>query len=155
MTILVVRNGVFAADSQVTCGGINYAKYKKIRRLADGSLIGASGDTIVGARFLDYIEEMTSEGVEIGHDTMKQFPYITGLWVRRDGIFVMEGNSKGGGGIARMEGEFFAEGSGYISALAAMHAGASARRAVEITCKLDTTCSLPVQVKHFRFTPGA
>jgi len=153
MTILVVRNGVFAADSQVTCGGINYAKAHKIRRLADGSLLGASGDTIVCARFLDWVQALITEGDEIKHEDMKRFPYITGLWVRPEGVFILEGNHKTGG-IAKVEGEFFAEGSGYIAALAAMHAGASARRAVEITCKLDRSCELPVQSKRFNFVPG-
>jgi ATP-dependent protease HslVU (ClpYQ) peptidase subunit len=144
MTIIAVRDGIVACDSLVSWGNLNYAHTKKMRRLPDGSILAISGDTISGATFLDYAEGAIGRGEEITPDILRRFATINCLWVREDGVYLVEGK-RSGSGMIRIEGEFFAEGSGCTAALAAMHGGASARKAVAITCKVDTTCALPVQ----------
>lgn len=50
-------------------------------------------------------------------------------------------------------GDFFAMGSGQVAALAAMHCGASAKKAVEIACKLDAGSALPVHYLNLANPP--
>jgi ATP-dependent protease HslVU (ClpYQ) peptidase subunit len=144
MTIIAVRDGIVACDSLVSWGNLNYAHTKKMRRLPDGSILAISGDTISGSTFLDYAEGAIGRGEEITPDILRRFATINCLWVRVDGVYLVEGK-KSGSGMIKLDGEFFAEGSGCTAALGAMHGGASARKAVAITCKVDTTCALPVQ----------
>lgn len=50
-------------------------------------------------------------------------------------------------------GDFFAMGSGQVAALAAMHCGASAKKAVEIACKLDAGSALPIHYLNLANPP--
>jgi hypothetical protein len=141
MTTIAVRAGIMAADSRVThsseAGGDRVGQCVKIFRKA-GDLIGLSGESEPGLIFLDwYGSKKAPPSVLI--DAEADF---TALVLTARGMFEY-------GKYCRAEkvlGKFWAVGSGAKGALCAMHAGASAQRAVEICCLVDPYTAAPVHV---------
>lgn len=139
MTVIAVRNNIMAVDSQASDGGLNYAEVEKMRRLPDGSIVGIAGDLMNGTRLLDL---MVATNGEVCHKDLTGFYDVSALHLRADGCWLITGDKKNGG-RALLRGKFWAEGSGYVAALAAMHMGATAKEAVEVACKLVSGCSPP------------
>lgn len=121
-------------------GGTRYAQANKIKRLPNGALVASCGSLVQCAKLLTFLEENDGEWTA---DMLKACPDASAIYVRSDGkVILLEGGKRGG--AASLEGEFFADGSGYVAALAAMKAGADAVRAIEIAAELDTSTSPPV-----------
>lgn len=141
MTTIAVRAGVMAADSRVThsseAGGSRVAQCVKIFRKA-GDLVGLAGESEPGLVFLDwYGTKKAPPSVLI--DAEADF---TALVLTTKGMFEY-------GKYCRPEkviGKFWAVGSGAKAALAAMHMGASAYRAVEIAALIDPYTAAPFSV---------
>lgn len=130
MTTIVYREGVLAADSQAYCGSrrVSLGTKVKVRRLEDGTLIGASS-SIVGATddLLDWYE----------HDTPlpEKYDSFQLLVVNPDGsAFLAFDNTSLSGPIT---GDYYAIGSGEDFALGALAMGASAEEAVRIASQFD------------------
>lgn len=127
MTTIAYRDGVLAADSQVT--SINNApagSVKKIGALRSGAWWAFSGP-------LQYAEAY----VEWANGDQRAAPPV-----REDGVFILflpDGRVREwwGDGWLEMQAEQFAWGSGERIAAAAMMAGADPEKAVEIAAVLD------------------
>lgn len=147
MTTIAYRAGYMAADGKVTAGEVRYASHSKIERLPDGSLVGTCGDAIAGERIKETLIEAAALGTELSHDMFRNAKGGYALYVRKSdkAVFYLAGGKRGG--YSKLEGEFFAEGSGYAVALAAMKAGAGAKKAIEIACELDNNSGPPIQVE--------
>jgi hypothetical protein len=143
MTVIAVCGRVMAADSQIVVDGSRYSKGAKIRRMPDGSLVGTCGDWVSGVRLLDF---MVGLDRAMRHGDLRAFAGVTALHLRCRGCWLLVGG--GSGGITRLKGKFFAEGSGSVAALAAMEAGADPGMAVKIACKLDTLCAGPIVIEE-------
>lgn len=128
MTTLAYRDGVLAADRQMILSDWKVAgSASKIARGPDGALFGCTGDYAVGMRFRRWFEG-GREGAppETGESTRV-------VIVEPDGrVLVFECDS-----FFEAAGPFFAWGSGMPPAMAALHMGASAERAVEIAALVD------------------
>lgn len=145
MTTIAYRAGVMAADSRAY-GGTSKAigSKTKVRRLDDGTLVGCSSNQVgLPEAVLDWY----ARGAKADDAPKPAAVEFTFLAVKPDGnafyasdAFMLTGP---------LRAEFFAIGSGGYAAQGALHAGASAERAVEIACMVDCWSGLPVvTVKH-------
>lgn len=141
MTVIVYRDGIMAADRQSTISGVRACEVTKIaRRESDGALIGVAGDAALASAYMRWFvagEQGERPSMHVSADDHKT---ALALIVRPDGS--VEEHSVAG--WAPVEGEFFAYGSGLEAAIAAMHMGADARRAVEIANIVTTGCGMGV-----------
>lgn len=143
MTTLAYRSGVMAADSKTSAGDVNYARATKIHKLADGSLVGFCGRSTSCERMLEVLKHATLSG-GLNHDLFQDCRGAAGLYVEASTgkVYYLEGGKHSG--YCELDGDYFADGSGFVAALAAMKAGASAEKAVEIACDLDNNSGGPV-----------
>ena len=143
MTTIAYRDGLMACDSQVTTGETKYAKAKKIRKLADGSLIGVSGNWAAAYRLMMGVRD---DGT-VTPSLLASCKGADGLLIRPDNsMWMIECGARGG--LVPITGPFRADGSGFAVALAAMMGGATADRAVAIACELDVNSSLPIYTER-------
>lgn len=143
MTTIAYRDGIMAADSRAYAGDKHPIGSKvKIRRLEDGTLIGAS-TTIVGGgeRVLDWIEG--------GMDNDEVVPESFQVLVVRPGgkIFVGTGNCYLSGPL---DASYIAIGSGEQYAHGALMMGASAVEAVRVACHCDPWTATPIYTATHR-----
>lgn len=138
MTCIAYRDGIMAGDGRETNQNTEDESWFKVRdncikvfKLDDGSLFGAAH---------------SSEDIEILTRWLKQDPLcstlppdledVTALLVKPTGEFYMtEGKIWVPAGL-----DYYAIGSGGLVANAAMDAGATAKKAVEIACNRDLWC---------------
>jgi ATP-dependent protease HslVU (ClpYQ) peptidase subunit len=126
VTTIAYRDGVLASDSRLTLGEVICTdKCKKIWRLADGGLFGASGNNESGLIVLKALQKDTP------------LPKLDGemyaIHIRPNGrIYVSEGRL-----WDHWPEAFIACGSGQQAALAAMRSGADAVTAVKAGIALD------------------
>ncbi len=144
MTVIAVRAGLIAADSRETWGDSTVSQCEKLFRKRVGRrehVIGTAGGSYSGMLFVDWWgsgkepPETLTEHLDLEED----FEVI--VW---DGRKLFTANH-----LCRLVpviGPFAAVGSGRKAALAAMMMGATARRAVEIACKIDPYCAIPITV---------
>ncbi len=143
MTVIAWDGKSLAADRQATSGDCR-REVTKIRRLKNGDLASFSGSE-AGAR-----EMMT--WYESGADPAKYPPMqATSDWVRlilvtKKGVFMYEERPV----QMPLKEKFFAWGSGRDFALGAMAAGATAKQAVQITCRYSVGCGMGVDVATLR-----
>jgi hypothetical protein len=126
-----------AADTQMESSGwIVPAKGKKLRKLSPGVVAAIVGDYEKFEPFLHWFErkEIFGDPFDLGEDARvivaTAAPCVT----------VYEGK-----GWFRLAAPFLAWGSGWPAAVAAMHMGADARRAVEIAAMVDPSTSSDVE----------
>jgi hypothetical protein len=158
MTCIAWRAGWMACDSCWTYGDTQVASLIKIKRLTSGALLGQAGDNDCRAieTLLDRIKDPAKFPSKVELAATKDD--FMGLWVlQRGGVYVVsigrvdetgwpvDGEEVGIWPAASMGG-YAAVGSGSDLALAAMDAGASARHAVEIACRRNINCRLPVHL---------
>lgn len=143
MTTIAYRKRVMAADSKTSFGDVSFANSTKIHKLSDGSLIGFSGTATGCERMLDVMKHAVIGG-GLNHDLFTDCKGASAIYVEAatEKVYCIEGGKRSG--YFELEGDFFADGSGFVVALAAMKAGASAERAVEIACELDNNSGGPV-----------
>lgn len=140
MTTIAMRDGVIAADSGTTAGGIYVGAMRKITRLADGRLLAATG-SIGDGRAVD-------SWLNAGGDPDKK-PKIDddgydALCLSPDGSAWRIDSSLT---FFQLDAPFHAVGSGFELALGAMAHGATAAEAVKIACRLDTRSREPIHVE--------
>ena len=138
MTTIVYRDGVMAADSQVTvtseAGGSRKFKCEKLyRRDVPGfgeCIIGLAGGSFDGLVFLDWLVSGNPEPPQRLIDGGADFTAIVlskaglheyDMWCRPDRVLE----------------RFYAVGSGSKAALGALHMGASAKEALQIAARVD------------------
>lgn len=148
MTTIAYRDGVMAADGKITANEVRYASMSKIERLPDGSLVGGCGCIVAVQKIFEALRHAASLGTELTHSLFAECKGGFALYVRKSdrAVFYIGGGKRGG--YTKLDGKFFAEGSGYAVALAAMKAGATAKKAIEIACELDNNSGPPIQVEH-------
>lgn len=169
MTCIAFRGGIMACDSCWTYGDTQVASLIKIKRLASGALLGGAGDNDNRAieALLDKIKDPRKLPTRIELAATKDsflgllaLPGKGGVWVIATGPVDEMGfpvadsyDNREDFGIwpATSIGGYAACGSGGDYALAAMDAGACAKMAVEIACRRNVNCRLPVHVR--RLTP--
>ena len=162
MTTIVFKGGEMASDSRVSVdsdAGVirTYSAAKLFRKtiqptkrklLAGGAVkqipdgdaydvvIGLAGESTPGLVFLDWYGSGDPEPESIsGAD-------FTALILTPQGLFEADAYCR----PEQVLDEFYAIGSGAAAAMGAMHHGATAQEAVEISCKIDIYSALPVQV---------
>lgn len=143
MTTIVYKDRVLAADTRAYSGDkvpIG-TKRTKIRRLKDGSLIGASSSRVGQTdKFMNWVE---ATGADPAMHSDVDMP-LQALLIKPDGaVYYWNDLDHFSGPI---EADYFAIGSGNQYALGALlHDPAiSAADAVEIACVLDTWSEVPV-----------
>lgn len=137
MTVIAVRNGIIAADSQFNNGN-NKMLCTKLFRVPDG-VLGLAGDSGPGFELLHWLQKHScSEPIKTDEYAREGFDAIL---VTKSGIYLYEES------LAPdvVTGRFFAIGCGGAAAYGAMHMGASACEAVRIACKIDANCGGPVK----------
>lgn len=150
MTTIAFKNGVIAADSQVTvesdAGGARNFKTKKLFRrivhingVPTDAILATAGESAPGSLFV----EQWSSGkslTEIRDLFAFSAPDFSILVVTETGLFEIDKWCV----MEPVYEPFYAIGSGAKLAMGAMEAGASAQKAVEIACRRDPYTALPV-----------
>lgn len=135
MTTIAYRDGVIAADSRVTIGSMVHPEsMSKLVRLSSGGVLASAG-TVAQMEALK--EHMLTTPAEDPPD----MDDITSMRIDPDGKLW---NWEGAGPWRASKAKFYALGNGCGYAYGAMEAGASAREAVKIATKYDTSSGLPV-----------
>lgn len=131
MTTIAYRDGVLAADTIMTSGGVLIGECAKIVRRADGDMAGGAGDATFLAAFRDWFMGGETEPLpelKEGDTWMDRAAVF-----RRDGwIEVFEPRGK-----FDVRARYYAMGSGKEAALGAMFAGADAVTAVMAAIEHD------------------
>lgn len=147
MTVIAYKDGIIAADSRVSveseAGGIRFFQCQKLFRkrvTINGEeqevIIATAGEGFPGLLFVDWYGS-GKEPIELLVHGDADF---TCLVVTKDGLFEYDKWCRG----EKILNEFYAVGCGAKGALTAMHMGASAKRACEVTCAIDPLCAPPI-----------
>lgn len=145
MTTWVYRNGVLAVDSMVSEGSVHVGTAKKwisVNDDAGGGYVVYAGS--LGAfKAASAVIETTGDISELSAEEG-----FTALWVKADGsVWTADCGQKPT--WYQYEAPFYAGGMGYMVALGAMAAGASAIEALRICCQYDKTTGFPMVVIRF------
>lgn len=138
MTIIAYRDGVMAADSQVT-GNFTTLGIKLHRK--SGKIIGFAGDLHQALVFVDWYFDSKQRKPDIANEN----DWVA-LVASKDGLEEWNHSLR----PVRVPEMFYAIGSGAEVAMGAMEAGASAKRAAEIACKRADGCGGPVVTMRLR-----
>lgn len=146
MTTIAIKDGVVAYDTRMTSNGLIHPGCwdKAVVSVKHQAIFAGCGTVTEIAAAFRYLEEApampwTEEGQDI--DWAELLDDSSVFAVSRDGRgFYFEA-----GGWFECASAFHSIGSGCVSAIAAMHAGADAIQAVEIACKVDAYSGLPVR----------
>ncbi len=146
MTTVAVRDGVMAADTQCYRGDLR-GTYRKISRHG-GKLIGCAGsvcDVLVLTQW--YLTANRASADKPAFSTVNDEEVSAVLLVLRDAAVIELVSCFGH--VEVLDTPFWAVGSGAQAAMAAMHMGADAKRAVEIAMLVDAHTGGDVQVEVF------
>lgn len=150
MTVIAYRSGILAADSREStegeAGGISYTTCEKLFRKRVGRrdvLIGTAGGSYLGMVFVDWYQGRSTKfseppAVLRDADLAEDFEI---LLVEEHGVYTVNHLCR----PVKIIEPFAAIGCGRKAALALMHHGASARKAVELTCRVDPLCGFPIR----------
>jgi hypothetical protein len=141
MTCVAWDGRMLAADKRA-CNSTAHSTTTKIHRLPDGSVCGLAGDSAYCRQMVAWL--MAGERVEEFPATQRnRETFASTLLLRPNGeIWKYEDTPH----PHRIEDRFHAIGSGRDYALAAMHLGCDARRAVEVACCFDPGCGNGIDV---------
>lgn len=136
MTTVAYRDGILAGDSLMVDRGVRCGHFEKVRRVGD-LLVGMAGAACWMGPFLRWV------GSEFSPESLPRIvdDNFEALIITPDGRVDWFGQTLV---PVRMFGDFTAIGSGFPVAMGAMSAGASAVRALEIACELDTMTGGPI-----------
>lgn len=145
MSVVAVRDGVVASDSQCMESG-RPMFHKKLHR-KNGVIIGYVGQMLSGHQFLDWFlagADRAKLPTFLQYRGNDDSPSFTALVL--DGTGLAEWNEY----FVPFEivERFYAIGSGAPAAIAAMHMGADAEKAVEIACEMFADCGGEVLVER-------
>jgi ATP-dependent protease HslVU (ClpYQ) peptidase subunit len=147
MTTIAYRNGVMASDSQTSVhteeGGSRYFKcvkmYRKFAGTPEEVIIATAGETFSALVFVKWY----GSGKDAPENLVLGDADFTAIVLSRGGVLTEYDKWCEGEVITE---PFYAIGSGAKCALAAMHLGKSAARAVEVACLIDTYSRPPITV---------
>lgn len=139
MTVIAWDGRTLAADKMSCSAGYGYT-VTKVHRLRDGSLVGFSGDGDGAMALLAWLEAARNPA---GYPEAQKDNDTSAVVVRPDGTVWSYGKTPF---PQRIECRFYAMGHGRDFALAAMHLGHDARKAVEVACALDAFCGCGIDV---------
>jgi ATP-dependent protease HslVU (ClpYQ) peptidase subunit len=143
VTVIAYRDGVLAGDSGWSGGGTFFSSRTKIMRLDTGVLYGGAGDCD-DRELLHLLRNVGSPArLPQPHILADVIRELSGILVFPSGdVFLIETRQ----GVTEVHAPFISIGSGEKIAHGAMLAGASAARAVEVTCGQfgDIYCKPPV-----------
>jgi ATP-dependent protease HslVU (ClpYQ) peptidase subunit len=137
MTVIAWDGRTLAADKQSTSYGMRRTT-TKIYRVSDG-LIAISGSGCHGHALFAWFK---------GDRDLATWPRQTGedfgsiVHITKAGVRVYAGDLPAHG--EPIHDKFIAFGAGRDYAMAAMHLGCDARRAVEVACVFDTSCGMGI-----------
>lgn len=133
MTVVAWDGRTLAADKMSCSHGYGYT-VTKVHRLRDGSLVAFSGDGDSAMALLAWLDAARNPAAypdgQKDNDT-------SAVLITPDRTVWSYGKTPF---PQRIESEFYAMGHGRDFALAAMHLGHDARKAVEVACELDAFC---------------
>lgn len=166
MTVIAYRNGIMASDSCWSSNGTQNVSHIKIVRLSSGALLGSAGDNDcrIMVDLLDKIKDPRKlptraalAATKIEYDGLIAFAK-GGVWQvstcrHNDAGYPESEEVDCGCWPASTMGGYAAVGSGADYALSAMDAGANAKLAVEIACKRNIYCRLPVHTMRLKLPP--
>ncbi len=144
MTTIAFKDGIFAADSQCTGGGVIVGRHEKIRDFPGGWFAGTgcTSDCMKMHRWIVEGEKRDAEP-KIDDNSMALVIMTNGQVRHLDNCLI----------FYEIDAPFHALGSGAQIAMGAMAAGATATEAVEIACRFDTGSSGPVQTVRVTASP--
>lgn len=129
MTTIVVRDGVMASDSLATRSPWKLpGTTDKLFRMKDGGMAGVTGDYAPAVRYIEWLNNEDGDEPSLGDATVIRIHPDMSCTVY-----------EAGGSYKEDVSEFCAWGSGMPAALAALHMGADAVKAVEVACLVDTS----------------
>lgn len=138
MTVIAWDGRTLAADKQATSNGMARTT-TKIHRVSDG-LLALTGGGGHGFALLNWFK---------GERDLATWPRVQNpddegsvIHFTAQGVFVYCGNGAGHGEL--VEDKFIAFGCGRDYAMAAMHLGCDARKAVEVASIFDTGCGMGI-----------
>ncbi len=141
MTTIAYRSGVLAADTQMTCDGELKAYGRKLVYVKEkDAWVGYAGLLSDCQKFVRWFSGETP------HETFDENDDFSALIMHGDGRVECMGASLKAHRLE--EDEFFALGSGSSAAMAAMHMGADAKRAVEVAMLVDLGTGGEVVTAH-------
>jgi hypothetical protein len=157
VTVIAYRSGVMACDSCWASNGTQNVSATKIIRLSSGGLLGSAGDNDIRA-LVNLVDKIRSPSqlpsrrslaeTRISCEALLAFKsgdvWMISTGGHDDAGYPIDDDADYGCWPAATIGGYAAAGSGADYALAAMDAGASARQAVEIACRRNIHCRLPV-----------
>jgi 20S proteasome alpha/beta subunit len=145
MTVIAWDGRTLAADKRVTCNGYP-ATTTKITRAPDGALIGGAGDSdaiaVLRKWYMDGASPDAFPNNGCDGDCRARLLVITPSG--QVTMYLSEPVP------ITLDDKRFAIGSGADFALAALHLGHTARKAVEIACALDTGCGNGIDVLRLK-----
>lgn len=157
MTTIAYCNGVIAADSRTTLetegGGARmflceklFRKKVTVGRQTQEVIIATAGESSPGMVFVDWFGSRKAPPL---HEFLTGSADFTCLVLQQDGLWEYDAWCRG----VKIMDMFYAIGSGAKAALGALHMGASARKAVEVACRIDHYSGLPVTSMRLRTPP--
>lgn len=148
MTVVVGVVGALYSDSRITAtdqkGASTLFSSVKLYRKKN-AIIGLAGDSALCDKALKW------------YGTKRKFPKrlpgeeLEMIVVDEKGMVYYDED----GGRNPILDPFYAIGSGAAAALGALHAGATPEKAVEIACKVDPGCGLPLQILRLSECDGS
>lgn len=139
MTVIAYRDGILAADKLSQMGGMK-ARVTKIYQVGD-AMVGIAGVYTLGLELLEWIR--SGADAETVPDFQKtQEDYQQAILIRNREIWLYEQGCT----PFRIEGDYFAIGSGSPYAMSAMWCGKTAEQGVQCASELSTGCGLGVDV---------
>lgn len=127
MTTIAVKDGVIAADSLVSAGGVKLGERSKIIK-HNATILATAGEM----QYAEVVSDWVRGGMK------ERRPHVgetfVAILIKQGRVFFMDTNLC----PYEIEAPFHAIGSGREFALGAMAAGASAEQAVAIAAQLDT-----------------
>ena len=136
MTTIAYKSGVVAADSQETHSDGRKNDCQKLYKMKDGTIIATAGDSYTGLIFVEWFKEGARK---------ESIPDLTNITLEEDFECLVLENTENIYIINRffqkyhieMPEGFYSLGWGAPYAVAAMHMGADAKKAVQVAAKYD------------------
>lgn len=129
MTTIAYRDGVLASDSLATRNPWKLpGSTEKLFRMEDGGMAGVTGDYAPAVRYVEWLnsDQETDEPTLGDATVIRILPDLTCMIYEAGGSYIEDVTT------------FCAWGSGMPCALAALHMGASAAKAVAVAAVIDT-----------------
>lgn len=147
MTTIAYRDGVLAADTLATAGGVRAGYTLKVSRLYDGTLVGFAGRVACLGAVLRAAEEAAKAAGRAKTSLFSMDGSLFPVWPKEEYLLLCitpdgsVGLNEGGDGFISLalDGGYVAEGSGGLLATVAMDCGLSACEAVKAAIRRDTS----------------